>query len=396
MVGPSAAILCTRSGCSDAGLPIRKNVACTHSLASAASTRGVVGGHGPSSNVSTTSWSSSGNVCGKFFNPTRGVVAASTARTREVPSVPLRGHSAACAAKIQAAETTMPACNALMNFRARIRRSILIIARGVDHWVMPEPTKSDELSNSVKPVGRGMSENTDAAGPADASVLDRLPMRDEHGEIRPEFVEEMARAIDAADTSLLRAVVAELHEADLGDLVGALEPDHRVKLGAVAGAHLDFAALNEVDDTVREEILEELEPETVAEGVRELESDDAVELLEALDEEDQEEILEKLPPSERDALERSLEYPENSAGRRMQTEFIAVPPDWTVGQAIAHMRDTPNLPERFYEIYAVDKAQHWQGAVSLDALLRSRRPVPLADLIDQDPRRVSVLDETAG
>ena len=67
----------------------------------------------------------------------------------------------------------------------------------------------------------------------------------------------------------------------------------------------------------------------IDEGVRELESDDAVELLESLDEEDREEVLEKLPPSERDVIERSLEYPENSAGRRMQTEFIAVPPDWT-------------------------------------------------------------------
>src|SRR3981189_3029390 len=77
----------------------------------------------------------------------------------------------------------------------------------------------------------------------------------------------------------------------------------------------------------------------------------------------------------------------------MQTEFIAVPPDWTVGQAIDYMRDAPNLPERFYEIYAVDKAQHWQGAVSLDALLRSRRPVPPAGLIDEDRRRVSVMDD---
>ena len=105
---------------------------------------------------------------------------------------------------------------------------------------------------------------------------------------------------------MLREVVAELHEADLGDLIEALEPDDRVTLVELTGADFDFSALNEVDDAVREEILEELEPETVAEGVRELESDDAVELLEGLDEEDQEEILEKLPPSERDALERSL------------------------------------------------------------------------------------------
>src|ERR1700720_4180005 len=235
-----------------------------------------------------------------------------------------------------------------------------------------------------------MADDVDVA--ADAPPV-RLPMRDENGEIRSEFVENISRAIQVADTAFLRAIVAELHEADLGDLIAALKPDDRVQLVELTGADFDFSALNEVDYSVREEILEELEPETVAEGVRELESDDAVELLEGLEEKDQEEILEKLPPSERDALERSLEYPENSAGRRMQTEFIAVPPDWTAGQAIDYMRDMPNLPDRFYEIYAVDKAQHWQGAVSLDALLRSRRPVPLADLIDEDRRRVSVLDD---
>jgi magnesium transporter len=230
-----------------------------------------------------------------------------------------------------------------------------------------------------------------AAGPD--SVLELNPMRDEDGDIRPEFVAQISRAVQSGDAAFLREIVAELHEADLGNLIEALDPDERPRLVELTGADFDFSALNEVDDTVREEILEELEPETVAEGVRELESDDAVELLEGLDEEDQEEILEKLPPSERDALERSLEYPENSAGRRMQTEFIAVPPDWTVGQAIDYMRDTPDLPERFYEIYAVDGAKHWQGAVALDVLLRSRRPVPLADLIDEDRRRVSVLDD---
>jgi magnesium transporter len=239
-----------------------------------------------------------------------------------------------------------------------------------------------------------MADDVDVAQPAaHESVLDRLPMRDEDGDIRPQFVEEISRAVQAADAPFLREIVAELHEADLGDLIEALDPEERPRLVELTGADFDFAALNEVDDTVREEILEELEPEMVAEGVRELESDDAVELLEDLDEKDQEEILEKLPPSERVALERRLLYPENSAGRRMQTEFIAVPPEWTVGQAIDYMRDTPDLPERFYEIYAVDNAQHWQGAVSLDALLRARRPVPLADLIDEDRRRVSVMDD---
>src|SRR5689334_24893068 len=237
-----------------------------------------------------------------------------------------------------------------------------------------------------------MAENIDVAQaeaqPAEGTVLDHLQMRDEEGQLRHEFVEEITRAIQAADRPMLCEVVAELHEADLGDLIAALEPEDRVTLVELTGTDFDFSALNEVDDTVREEILEELEPETVAEGVRELESDDAVELLEDLDEEDQEEILEKLPPPERIAIERRLLYPENSAGRRMQTEFITVPPDWTVGQAIDYMRETPDLPDRFYEIYVVDSLRHWQGAVSLDVLLRARRAVPLADLVDEDRRRV--------
>jgi magnesium transporter len=238
-----------------------------------------------------------------------------------------------------------------------------------------------------------MAEQMDVATSAEASVFDHAAMRAEDGAIRREFVDEIARRIEASDATFLRQIVAELHEADLGDLIAALTADDRVRLVELTGADFDFSALNEVDDTVREEILEELEPETVAEGVRELDSDDAVELLEALDEEDQDEILEKLPQQERDALERSLEYPENSAGRRMQTDFITVPPGWTVGQAIDYMRDTPDLPERFYEIYAVDGARHWQGAIPLDVLLRSRRPVALADLIDADRRRVSVSDD---
>jgi magnesium transporter len=238
-----------------------------------------------------------------------------------------------------------------------------------------------------------MADDTDVAHQDEASLLDRHPMRDDEGRIRPEFVEEITRAIQAGDAAFLRGIVGELHEADLGDLIAALEADDRVKLVELTGSDFDFSALNEVDEGVREEILDELEPEEVAEGVRELESDDAVEILESLDEDEREEVLEKLPPSERDVIERSLEYPENSAGRRMQTEFIAVPPDWTVGQAIDYMRETSELPDRFYEIYAADADKRWQGAVPLDVLLRSRRMVPLTELVDEDRRRVSVLDD---
>jgi magnesium transporter len=235
----------------------------------------------------------------------------------------------------------------------------------------------------------------DPAGTAvtDESALVRVPMRDEDGAIRPRFVEAVSRSVEKGDSAALRALVAELHEADLGDLIGALDPDLRPRLVELTGADFDFSALNEVDDSVREDILEELPPETVAEGVRELETDDAVELLQDLPKDEQNEILERLPARERGAIERILLYPENSAGRRMQSEFIAVPPAWTVGQTIDYMRDTPDLPDRFYEIYAVDSAQRLHGAVALDVLLRARRPIKIAELMDEERRRITATDD---
>ena len=131
-----------------------------------------------------------------------------------------------------------------------------------------------------------------------------------------------------------------------------------------------------------------LPPQTVAEGVCELESDDAVAIIGDLPKEEQAEILEQLPPLERIALARSLEYPEDSAGRRMQTEFIAAPATWSVGQAIDYMRETAELPERFYELYVVDDASRFLGAVSLDRLLRAKRPVSITELMEDERPRV--------
>ena len=185
-------------------------------------------------------------------------------------------------------------------------------------------------------------------------TINAPPLRTKDGSIRVAFVRQVARAIDSADVAALRGLVGDLHEADLGALLEALDPEQRPRLVELLGIDFDFTALTEVDDAVREEILDELPPQTVAEGVRDLESDDAVAILEDLPKHEQAEILEQLPPPERVALERSLDYPEESAGRRMQTEFIAVPPAWNVGQAIDYMRETAELPDHFYELYVID------------------------------------------
>jgi magnesium transporter len=223
-----------------------------------------------------------------------------------------------------------------------------------------------------------------------------VPLRTKDGSIRVAFVRQVTRAIDAADVAALRGLVGDLHESDVGAVLEALQPALRPRLVELLGIDFDFTALTEVDDNVREEILEELRPQTVAEGVRDIESDDAVAILEDMPKAEQTEILLQLPATEQAALTRSLDYPEDSAGRRMQTEFIAVPPHWNVGQAIDHMRETVELPDRFYELYVVDEARRFLGAAPLDRLLRSKRPVPISELMEAERRRVYADEDQEG
>jgi magnesium transporter len=218
-------------------------------------------------------------------------------------------------------------------------------------------------------------------------------LRDEDGALREEFVDRVTAIIEAGDAPALQDLLADLHESDVGDIIEALDPDLRPRLIHLMGPQFDFTALTQVDDAVREEILEEIPNERVAEGVRDLDSDDAVTILQDMPKEDQDEILDQLPATDRVALARSLDYPENSAGRRMQTDFIAIAPFWTVGQTIDYLRENADLPERFYEIYVVDTAYHLQGAVSLDRLLRTKRPVPIAELMEPERRRVHGTDD---
>lgn len=201
--------------------------------------------------------------------------------------------------------------------------------------------------------------------------------------ITDDLVDAVSAAVGAADADGLRALLSDFHAADLADLIEALAPELRAPLVVLLGDDFDFAALTELDETVRVQILEELPHAAVAEGVRDLDSDDAVYILEDLDQEDRDAILAEIPAVDRATLKRSLDYPEESAGRRMQTDFIAVPPFWTVGQTIDYMRTAEELPEEFYEIFVIDAGFRLIGTVSLNRLLRAKRPVKIENIMGE-------------
>jgi magnesium transporter len=205
----------------------------------------------------------------------------------------------------------------------------------------------------------------------------------EDGAVRTSYLARVGAAIADRDVLFLRSHVGKLHQSELGHVLEALQSDQRAALVELLGDEFDFASLTEVDEAVRLEIVDALPNQQIAEAVQDLDSDDAVYILEDLDQEDRDEILAQLPFTERVRLRRSLGYPEETAGRRMQTEFVAVPPFWTVGQTIDYMRDNDDLPESFSQIFVIDPMFRLLGAIDLDRILRTRRDIKVEEIMHE-------------
>ncbi|KJS17040.1 MAG: magnesium transporter [Hoeflea sp. BRH_c9] len=224
--------------------------------------------------------------------------------------------------------------------------------------------------------------------PQASDVMDHDEIYGEDGSIRQDYLTAIGAAIADRDILFLREHVVRLHESELGDLLESINVQQRHALVALLGDDFDFASLTEVDEAIRLQIIEALPNAKIAQALGELDSDDAVYILEDLDEEDQREILAALPFTERVRLRRSLDYPEDTAGRRMQTEFVAVPPFWTVGQTIDYMRDEDDLPESFSQIFVIDPTFKLLGSVDLDRILRTKRQVRIEDVMEEARYRI--------
>ena len=191
-------------------------------------------------------------------------------------------------------------------------------------------------------------------------------------------------AVDIEDKAQLSALMEPLHPADIADLLEQINAFDRSRLVRLYDREFDGEILSELEEGIREEVIAVLKPQVLAEAVRDLDSDDVVDLVEDLAEPQMAAILDVLPEVDRAAVEQALSYPEYSAGRMMQREVVIAPEHWTVGEAIDHLRGAApdTLPTQFYHIVLVDPRLHPIGNVTLGSLMRSRRDVPLVDLIE--------------
>jgi magnesium transporter len=231
-----------------------------------------------------------------------------------------------------------------------------------------------------------MSGETDdltvAADAPEDEDLEDLALGEDYA-LNPDFVSDVADALDRGDAERLGELIAALHPADVADLMGFLSADAREELIPHLDPETLAEILSELDTEIREEVLEHVPSATLAKAIGEMESDDAADVVDDLEADKRAQVLAAMPETERAAIETTLAFQDETAGRLMQREVVAAPQFWTVGQAIDHFRkDSGELPELFFDIYVVDPAFKPVGAVPVSQLLRSGRQTLLAQIME--------------
>jgi len=213
---------------------------------------------------------------------------------------------------------------------------------------------------------------------------------DEDDRLKPEFVRAVLDALEQGDPTRARELVEPLHPADIADLFELTPADERGALAQAVTDLLDADVFAEMNDYVREDLIDALEPHQVADIASELDTDDAVAIIEDMDAEDQREVLRAMEPDDRAAIEEALSYPEETAGRLMQRELIAAPEHWTIGDVIDYLRADDQLTTDFWEVFVVDPGHKPVGTCKLSWILRTPRTVRLGDVMQREQTLIPV------
>ncbi|WP_252258177.1 magnesium transporter [Erythrobacter aurantius] len=213
---------------------------------------------------------------------------------------------------------------------------------------------------------------------------------DEENRLKPRYIAAVRDALEDGDKGAVYDLVEPLHPADIADLIELTDREDRALLAAAITDLMTVEVVAELNDHVREAMMEALPAEAVASIAEQLETDDAVQLLEDLDEDDQKAIIAELDPETQAAVESALAYPEETAGRLMSRHVMAVPEHLTVGDLIDYLREHGDLEHDFHEVFVIDAAHHPVGTCALNWILTTPRNVRLTDVMKRDQTLIPV------
>ena len=208
--------------------------------------------------------------------------------------------------------------------------------------------------------------------------------------ISKDQLEKIRDNIRSENIEFLKNNVLNLHHADIADIFEILSEEDRKLLAVCLENSLPAEVLASIDEQVLSEILDNYKPGILGDLIGKLDTDEAVYVIENIDIDRREALIKQIPSAERKLIRQALEFPEMSAGRLMQRDYVAVPKYWNVGQVIDYLRGSVKVPDQFYSIFIVDPKHVPVGTVPLHRIMRNKRNIVLTDIMIDDPVVVKV------
>ena len=199
-----------------------------------------------------------------------------------------------------------------------------------------------------------------------------------------EIAEHIAELLEDGNFQTIQEKISPLHPADVAYIIDNLSSLQRRTLFQYLVEKIAPETLTQISPSILKEIIPHLDLSQVRAIITNLESDEGSAFLELFPSEYRQKIFKSLSPIDQQSITLNMSWPTRSAGRIMQTNFISVSPNWTVGQTLNYLRTIPdNLPSTFHHIFLLNN-EKFSGAVDLSRLVTTRHHKKLSELSEDN------------
>ena len=210
-------------------------------------------------------------------------------------------------------------------------------------------------------------------------------------QLTTDYLEKVVQLIANKDRIALRQLLKDIHFADIAELLEELNSEEATYLIKSLESEITSEALMELDEDVREKILNRLSPIEIAKEIEEMDTDDAADVVAELDDHIQKKVIEKIEDEEHASdIVELLTYEEDTAGALMAKELVKVKETWTVASCVREMRRQAENVTRVHSIYVTDKDDKLKGRLSLKDLLTASTKTHISDVYISKVDYVSV------
>mgnify|MGYP003637587569 FL=1 len=213
-------------------------------------------------------------------------------------------------------------------------------------------------------------------------------------QLTDELIEQVEQFVENKNDKELQLLLDEFHYADIAEILNELDLEEATYVIKLLDSETTSDILMELDEDIREKVLQNLSAKEIAEEIEELDTDDAADMIMELPEERQEEVISNIEDEAHKAeIEELLAYDEDTAGGLMAKELVKVYETWTVAGCMRRIRGQAKDVTRVHSIYVVDKEEKLIGRLSLKDLIVAKSDQKIADIAKDNVDFVNVNDD---